>query len=126
MPPPRTLSASFKPVGIRSPGSSLKTSIRDLESRYWIFLPLFLAETLNSDKVPHSLQEGHCPFHLGKSSPQAEQRKVVFVFIFAMMGLEIVYHGSGNQGTITSPDLKKNTIGVCQSHQDFYPMLILS
>ena len=41
---------------------------------------------LNSESVPQSLQEGHWPFHLGKSSPHAEQRYAVFVLILAMAG----------------------------------------
>ena len=34
-----------------------------------------MPNTLNSDKVPHSLQLGHCPCHLANSSPHAEHKK---------------------------------------------------
>ena len=74
------------------------------------FLTLLLV-VRNSERVPHSLQEGHCPFHLGKSSPQEEHRKAIFDLILAMMGLEIAHQGKRNQERFTSLDLEKNTIG---------------
>ena len=74
--------------------------------------PFFFADILNSESVPQSLQEGHWPFHLGKSSPHAEQRYAVFVLILAMAGQEIGYHGKGNQVRFTNLDPMRNTTGV--------------
>ena len=45
--------------------------------------------TLYSLSVPHSLQDGHCPFHLANSPPQEEQRNTILTLDFAMIGWEI-------------------------------------
>ena len=95
-------------------------SIKDLDSLSdTILLPLALV--LNSERVPHSLHEGHCPFHLGKSSPHAEHRKAVFVFILAMIGLEVAYQVAVNQERSTNQGLERNTIVVLNNHYHFYP-----
>ena len=117
-PPPRTLSTSFNPVLNLSPGSLSRISFKDLDSLSGrVLLPLALI--LNSDRVPHSLQEGHCPFHLGKSSPHAEHRKAVFVL--AMMGIEIVHQVVMNQEGFTNRGQGKSTIAVLNNHYHSCP-----
>jgi hypothetical protein len=46
------------------------------------------------------LQDGHCPFHLGKSSPQAEQRNTILFFILVMRGRKIAFRDRGIQGRV--------------------------
>ena len=48
-----------------------------------------LVFTLYSLSVPHSLQDGHCPWHLANSSPQEEQRNTILTLDFAMIVREI-------------------------------------
>ena len=92
-PPPNTRSASIILVDSLSPGSDSKISFKGLYSRNSVLELFVLPRVLNSESVPHSLQLGHCPCHLGKSSPQAEHKKLTLFFLLAIKASEIGFHG---------------------------------
>ena len=86
IPPPRTLSSSPMPVGIRS---SLFIEISDIfigeaEARLGFAPPFFVTDCFSSTKVFHDLQAGHCPSHLDDSCPQSLQKKTVFAFAISV------------------------------------------
>ena len=81
---------------------------------------------MNSERVPHSLQLGHCPCHLAKSSPQAEHKKFTLFFLLAIEVGEIGFYVGWNQDRyFTNQALKINTIEASSIQMDFYPMQIL-
>lgn len=90
-PPPRTLSNSWNPVGIRCDwwrstsvtgvGCGLSWDVADARDAPRRRPLEAMAGSWNSVTVPHCPHSGHRPYHLGPLHPHSEQRNCVVVAI---------------------------------------------